>query len=71
MGPLIEDLSEEFNGKAKFGKINIDDNPELASRFNVSLIPNFVIFKDGKIMEQIIGSMTQEELGNVLREHIN
>lgn len=70
MGPVIEELSEEFKEKVKFGKVNIEDNSELASKFNVSSIPNFVLFKDGKVVEQIIGSMTQEELGNVVKENL-
>ena len=70
MGPVIEELIEEFKEKVKFGKVNIEDNSELASKFNVSSIPNFVLFKDGKVVEQIIGSMTQEELGNVVKENL-
>ena len=70
MAPVLDDLYDEFKGKIKCAKINIDENRELAVKFNVSSIPNFVLFKDGKVVEQIIGSMTQEELSNVLRDHI-
>ncbi len=70
MAPILEDLCEEFNGKIKCGKVNVDDNHELASKFNVSSIPNFVLFKDGKVVEQIMGAMTQEELGNILKTYI-
>ena len=70
MAPVLEDLCEEFSGKMKCGKVNIDDNHALASKFNVSSIPNFILFKDGKMVEQVMGSMTQEELGNVVKSYI-
>ncbi len=70
MAPVLEDLCDELKGKIKIGKVNIEDNSELASKFNVSSIPNFVLFKDGKIVEQIIGSMTQEELGEVIKGYV-
>ncbi|MCA9487587.1 MAG: thioredoxin [Nanoarchaeota archaeon] len=70
MGPILEDLSEEFKEKVKIGKVNIEDNQDLASKFGVSSIPNFVLFKDGQVVEQIIGAMNQEDLGNVLRDHL-
>jgi len=70
MGPVIDDLCDEFSGKVKFGKVNVDDNSELASKFKISSIPNFILFKDGKVVEQIVGSMNQEELGNVIKDYI-
>ena len=62
MEPIIDELSEKFKGKIRFGKINIGDNQELAKRFNVSSIPNFILFKEGKPIEQIVGSMSADEL---------
>ena len=70
MGPLIDELSDKFKGKIKFAKINIDDNPELASKFNVSSIPNFVLFKNGKKIEQFVGSMSTEEFEERLNKFI-
>ncbi|OYT36860.1 thiol reductase thioredoxin [Candidatus Pacearchaeota archaeon ex4484_71] len=71
MGPIIEDLSEEFGDKIKFGKVEVEDNSELAEKFGVNTIPSFMLFRDGIILEQVVGSLTQEELGNILREYIN
>jgi len=70
MGPVMEDLSEEFKDKVKFGKVNIDDNPEIASKFGVRSIPNFVLLKDGKMVEQIIGAMNQEGLSKIIKEYL-
>ena len=61
MSPIIDELSEKFEGKIKFGKVDVGDNQELAQKFNVSSIPNFVLLKDGKVIEQFIGSMSAEE----------
>jgi thioredoxin 1 len=70
MTPVLEDLCEEFKEKLKIGKVNIDDNQVLASKFGVNSIPNFVLFKDGKIVEQVIGAMTQEELSRVVNGYL-
>jgi thioredoxin 1 len=66
MAPVIEDLSEKFDSKIKFGKVNVGDNEEIARKFNVSSIPNFTLFKDGKVIEQFVGSMSGEEFEDKL-----
>lgn len=61
MAPVIDELSEKFKGKIKFGKVNIEDNQELAQKFDIVSLPNFVLFKDGKQIEQFIGAMPSED----------
>jgi len=68
MSPVIEELSNKFVGKIKFGKINVDDNGALAQKFNIASIPNFVLFKDGKQIEQFIGSMSEEDFEEKLKK---
>lgn len=70
MSPVIDDLSEEFKEKVKMGKINIEDYPEIADKYEVTSIPTFVIFKEGKPVEKISGSMTQDELTESLNKYI-
>ena len=70
MAPVIEDLSEKFDGKIKFAKINVDDNRALAQKFNVVSIPNFKLFKDGEIVQEFIGSMSAEDFEDKLRGYI-
>ena len=70
MEPIIDELSEKFKGKIRFGKINIGENQELAKKFNVSSIPNFILFKEGKPIEQIVGSMSADELQEKLEKVI-
>ena len=70
MGPIIEDLNEEFFGKVKIGKVNIEDNQEIAKKFEVFSIPTFIFFKDGKILGKIVGGRTQEELSEFIQENL-
>ena len=61
MVPVIDELSEKFKGKIKFGKVNIEENQELAQKFDIVSLPNFILFKKGKQIEQFIGSMSSED----------
>ena len=71
MSPIIDDLSEKFKGKIKFGKVNVGESgQELAQKYNVSSIPNFTLFKNGKIINQFIGSMSEDELENKLKKYL-
>ncbi|MBN2892032.1 MAG: thioredoxin [Bacteroidales bacterium] len=70
MTPIIEDLADEFQNKVKVGKINVDDYEDLASKYNVSSIPTFIIFKNGKPVKQMTGSMTQDELSEELNSFL-
>lgn len=53
--PIIEELAENFKDKVTVGKVNVDDNRELALKYNISAIPTILIFKNGKLERQIIG----------------
>ena len=70
MTPVIEELSKKFKGKIKFGKINIEDNQELAQKFKIMSIPNFILFKNGEVVERIIGALPGEELEKKLKNHL-
>jgi thioredoxin 1 len=70
MTPVIDELSEKFKGKIKFGKVNVEEGQELAQKFNVTSIPNLVLLKDGEVIEQFIGSIPSEELEKVLKTFV-
>ncbi len=70
MAPVIDEINEKLKKKIKFGKVNIGDNESLARKFNISSIPNFILFKDGKVIEQFIGAMDAEELEFKLKKFI-
>ncbi len=55
MAPIVDELSKEFEGKAKIGKINVDEKMELAEQFGVSSIPTLVIIKDGEEVKRFVG----------------
>ena len=65
MSPIIEELAAELDGKAKVGKINVDENPDIAVEYNVMSIPTLIIFKNGKEEKRLVGLRDKEELLNL------
>ena len=55
LGPVIEQLAEEYEGKVKVGKVNVDDEGELAMEYGIESIPSVLYFKDGEVVEQSLG----------------
>lgn len=70
MAPVIEDIARKFKGKIKFGKVNIEDNQELAQKFRIVSLPTFILFKDGKQAEQFVGSRSKEDFADKLKNHL-
>lgn len=68
MMPVVEDLAKEMEGKAKVGKINVDENPESASTYGVMSIPTIKIFKGGEVVKEMTGVQTIEDLKSALEE---
>jgi thioredoxin 1 len=62
IAPILEQISQELEGKLKVGKVNVDDDPELAGRYNVMSIPTLILFKGGEPVEQIVGAMPKDHL---------
>ena len=62
LSPTIDELASEFSGKAKVGKVNVDQNQMIAERYGIRSIPTLILFKNGTIVEQIVGSQTKEAL---------
>ena len=62
MGPIIEELSDEFEGKIKIAKLNVDENQNVASRYEILSIPALKVFKDGEIIEELTGLQPKEVL---------
>ena len=70
MAPVMEELAEEFAGKALFGKVNVDENPDVASRYGIMSIPHFLIFKNGTLAEKIVGAVGRDPLANAIRKYL-
>jgi thioredoxin 1 len=62
MSPVLDQLSAELEGKIKIGKVNVDDDPELAGQFKVMSIPNFVLIKNGQVVDQVIGAVPKAQM---------
>ncbi|MGL4986929.1 MAG: thioredoxin [Treponemataceae bacterium] len=62
VGPILDELSKELEGKVKIGKVNVDEQPDLASQYGVMSIPTLILFKDGKIEKQQAGSLDKQSL---------
>ena len=67
MGPIIEQLAEEYEGKAKVGKVNVDEEAELSQAFGVMSIPTIVLVKDGKVVKQAVGARPKTEVEAMLQ----
>lgn len=67
MGPIIEQLADEYEGKAKVGKVNVDEEGELSQAFGVMSIPTIVLIKDGKVVKQAVGARPKAEVEAMLQ----
>ena len=70
MGPIIEELAQEYAGKVDIFKLNIDENSEAPTKYSIRSIPTLIIFKNGQILETIIGGLSKLELEEKLDKHV-
>lgn len=68
VGPIIDELAKEYEGKIVVGKLNVDDNQETAGQYNVMSIPSVMIFKDGKPLKTIVGAQGKESYKKAISE---
>lgn len=66
IAPIIEDLADDFAGRAKVGKLDVDDNPRVAQEYGVRSIPTLLFFKNGDVEEQLVGAMGKNALAKKL-----
>ncbi len=70
VAPVVDEIASEYNGKAKVGKINVDEQNELAQSYRVMSIPTLMVFKNGKIAENVVGARSKADLANMLNKHL-
>lgn len=68
MTPILGRLEKEYDGKVVFGSVNVDENPELSNRFGISSIPSLFFYKNGEIVNQILGVQSENSLKSSLNE---
>lgn len=66
LAPTIEQIAEEYEGKAKVGKINVDDEPELAAKFGIASIPTVLVFKNGEVTDTSVGLRPKAQIAAML-----
>lgn len=71
MGPIVEELSGEYTAdKIKIVKVDVDQNQEVAGKYQVMSIPTFLVFKNGEVMDRLIGGVQKEKLKEMIAKHL-
>jgi thioredoxin 1 len=68
ISPLVDQLADEFDGQIKICKLNVDENPAIPSEFGVRGIPTLILFKDGKVFDQVVGAVPKNQLEGLLKK---
>ena len=70
LGPTVDALAAEYAGKVTVGKLNVDENPSVSSKFQIRGIPTLLIFKGGKVVESIVGLAQKDDLKKAIDKHL-
>jgi len=71
ISPIVEEISNEYGDKIKVGKLNVDENPSVAGRYGITGIPTVLFFKNGDIVDQVVGAVPKRFLENVVKKVLN
>lgn len=70
IGPIIEELADDYAGKAVIGKLNVDEQGEIGSKYGIMSIPSLLLFKDGKLVEKMTGFRGKQDLAKLIDTNI-
>ena len=70
LGPIIEELASDYEGRASICKLNVDDNSEIAKQYGVMSIPTVIVFKDGEVKETVMGFKPKQALSSVIDSNL-
>jgi len=70
IAPTVEALANEYAGKAKVAKVNVDENQSTPSQYNIRGIPTLLLFKDGQVKEQLVGAASRDVIENLLKKYL-
>lgn len=71
LSPVIEEISNDYEGSVKVGKVNVDENPQTTMKFRIRSIPTLIVFKNGEVAEQIVGAVPKSEIEKVLNKTLD
>ena len=71
IAPIVEEIAKEYEGKLKVTKLDVDSNPKTAMQFGIRSIPTLLVFKEGRVVEQIIGAVPKRHLIDKITPHLN
>jgi thioredoxin 1 len=66
IAPILDEVADDYKGRLKIAKLNIDENPDVSSKYGVKSIPTMIIFKDGKEVDRLVGAMPE----NMIRQRV-
>lgn len=70
MGPIIDELGKEYDGKVSVVKMNVDENPTIPGKYNIRSIPTFILFKGGEAVDQLAGAVSKANLAAILDKNL-
>lgn len=68
--PIVEEVAKTYAGKIQVGKLNIDDHRQVPGRYRVSAVPTLLLFKDGEVVEQLVGLVNKQKLSEIVDKHL-
>jgi len=70
IGPVIDELSKEYAGKVKVGKVNVDENPQVSMNFGITSIPAILFIKEGKVVDKLVGAQPKANFVKKIEQHM-
>ncbi len=70
IAPHIEEIADEYQGQVKVGKLNVDEQPQTASSMGIRALPTILLFKNGQVVEQIVGAVSKNKLETMIQSHL-
>lgn len=70
LAPTVEAIADQFQGRVKVGKVNVDENMSVSQRFNVRGIPTLILFKGGEVKDQIVGNTSKNNIAQMIERHL-
>jgi thioredoxin 1 len=68
ISPVVDGLADDYDGQVKVGKLNVDENPATPGQFGVRGIPTLILFKDGKVVDQVVGAVPKNQLESLIKK---